>query len=345
MNKISKTYHDAVLEDIKPTKEYGKCPRCEHENDYEDWCRSCAVDIYISELPKDIFDYLTQPKNERENIFSQAFYQILELSKKYSRGITSFFEYIPIERFQDIEYLTRGGFGVIYKAKWLDGEIENINFIKNTIKRKGSHFVALKVVEGNMSESVLFAANIFDFGAKVHGYTSLGTSVAIVMRFYEENARSLIARDYLKLSWIKRCCLMMGVSKELSIMHSHETIHGDLHTGNLLYDGGYTLTISDFGHFKFPNKEFTKEEDRNYFTESEIKFKSMDFFIDDCLRLLNPPPEKMAQCPDEFITSKKFNYSTFIKENLNSSSQNLLLYSESKCLTKYSEELIIIKDI
>ncbi|RIB27758.1 kinase-like domain-containing protein [Gigaspora rosea] len=268
------------------------------------------------------------------------------------------------------------------------------------------------------------------------------------MRFYEENARSLIARDYLKLSWIKRCCLMMGVSKELSIMHSHETIHGDLHTGNLLYDAPEVLNgephtkaadiysfamimyemitgnrpfwyrpynqqlaleiclglrkyhmlcrfsffdyiayaelmtrcwdsdpkkrpdsqeifrcfnqfanmVIDYveklqpffdekGHFKFPNKEFTKEEDRNYFTESEIKFKSMDFFIDDCLRLLNPPPEKMAQCPDEFITSKKFNYSTFIKENLNSSSQNLLLYSESKCLTKYSEELIIIKDI
>ncbi|KAF0412056.1 serine/threonine protein kinase [Gigaspora margarita] len=97
--------------------------------------------------------------------------------------------------------------------------IENINFIKNTIKRKGSHFVALKVIKDNKYE-----------------FLDLDTSLTIIMRLYEENARSLIARDYWKLPWVKRWFLLLKISEELNIMHGYELKHGDLHSGNLLYD-------------------------------------------------------------------------------------------------------------
>ena len=34
------------------------------------------------------------------------------------------FEWIPFERFTNVEYLAKGGFGSIYKATWLDGPLE-----------------------------------------------------------------------------------------------------------------------------------------------------------------------------------------------------------------------------
>ena len=36
---------------------------------------------------------------------------------------------IPYEKFRDIEYLAKGGFGTVHKAKWIDGYISywNIN--------------------------------------------------------------------------------------------------------------------------------------------------------------------------------------------------------------------------
>ena len=33
------------------------------------------------------------------------------------------FEWIPFERFTNVEYLAKGGFGSIYKASWLDGPL------------------------------------------------------------------------------------------------------------------------------------------------------------------------------------------------------------------------------
>jgi len=30
----------------------------------------------------------------------------------------------PFERFTNVEYLAKGGFGSIYKATWLDGQID-----------------------------------------------------------------------------------------------------------------------------------------------------------------------------------------------------------------------------
>ncbi|CAG8726032.1 26789_t:CDS:1 [Dentiscutata erythropus] len=135
----------------KPIKRYGKCPRCKCEYDYENWCRSFALDIYILELSKDIFGYLFQPKNKRDEHDSKTSYSILfyMLQKNIQRMLNCFFEYIPKERIQNIEYLTRGGFSVIYKAEWLDGEIENRNIIRHIIKRKGPQFIALKVITNN----------------------------------------------------------------------------------------------------------------------------------------------------------------------------------------------------
>ncbi|POG82137.1 hypothetical protein GLOIN_2v1498982, partial [Rhizophagus irregularis DAOM 181602=DAOM 197198] len=36
----------------------------------------------------------------------------------------SIIEWIPYNRFYDIKYIAKGGFGKVYKANWIDGPID-----------------------------------------------------------------------------------------------------------------------------------------------------------------------------------------------------------------------------
>jgi len=45
------------------------------------------------------------------------------------------FEWIPFERFTNVEYLAKGGFGSIYKATWLDGPLEYPPPLNGIMKR------------------------------------------------------------------------------------------------------------------------------------------------------------------------------------------------------------------
>ena len=61
------------------------------------------------------------------------------------------FEWIPFERFTNVEYLAKGGFGSIYKASWLDGPIDTYggwnpkwDHEQNKFKRWGEYRVVLK---------------------------------------------------------------------------------------------------------------------------------------------------------------------------------------------------------
>ena len=58
-----------------------------------------------------------------------------------------FFEWIPFERFKNVEYLAKGGFATIYKADWLDGPLrDKWDHKENNFKRWGSETVVLKTL-------------------------------------------------------------------------------------------------------------------------------------------------------------------------------------------------------
>src|SRR5438034_8271601 len=46
-------------------------------------------------------------------------------------------EWIPYDRFYDIEYIAKGGFGKVYKANWIDGWILNWDNKNQNWKRDG----------------------------------------------------------------------------------------------------------------------------------------------------------------------------------------------------------------
>src|SRR6266498_2933031 len=61
-------------------------------------------------------------------------------------------EWIPYDRFYDIEYIAKGGFGKVYKANWIDGYIRNWDNKNQNWRRDESNiFVALKSLNNSQN--------------------------------------------------------------------------------------------------------------------------------------------------------------------------------------------------
>ncbi len=56
-----------------------------------------------------------------KNEFIDKFIQETQLSANYKNQIL---EWIPYNQFENIKFLDRGGFSIIYEATWLDGPID-----------------------------------------------------------------------------------------------------------------------------------------------------------------------------------------------------------------------------
>ncbi|CAG8709725.1 1305_t:CDS:2, partial [Cetraspora pellucida] len=212
--------------------------------------------------------------------------------------VNSLLEYIPEERLQNIETRCVDGFSTIYTAKWIGGEIESIDFIKSSIKRKGPQLVVLKTIPQEPKE---------------------------------EDAHSLIARGYCKLPWHTRLLHLLSLSRKLVIIHHEGIIHGDwqwpeipkhtpaafaelitrcwdpnpdkrlnahevfINIGRLFYVtiDYYSNLFVDKGEFKLPSKDKFVE----YFTKLEIAEydEVLEFFKDDWFRMTRPSPEKIPE--------------------------------------------------
>jgi hypothetical protein len=59
-------------------------------------------------------------------------------------------EFVPYDRFKDIEFITEGGFSKIYKATWIDGPITNKWDEK---KQEFKHFGEMKIVLKELNNS------------------------------------------------------------------------------------------------------------------------------------------------------------------------------------------------
>jgi hypothetical protein len=53
-------------------------------------------------------------------------------------------EFVPYDRFKDIEFIAKGGFSKVYKATWIDGPISYWNYKKQKYASYGEIKVVLK---------------------------------------------------------------------------------------------------------------------------------------------------------------------------------------------------------
>ena len=91
----------------------GLCPDCNQPNTITigySWCQNCNYKRFQQD-----FNKWTSGNNLIDNFIQDA--------QLRARNNHEVIEWIPYDRFRNIEFLDRGGFSTIYKAVWLDGSI------------------------------------------------------------------------------------------------------------------------------------------------------------------------------------------------------------------------------
>src|SRR5579862_6846627 len=92
-------------------KNYGLCKECKQPNTNYYWCRSCNCKRFEQN-----FQNWTSGNRDIDE-----FIQRIQLKAKDSSKVLEWIEY---DRFKNIEYLAKGGYGTIYKATFEDGYIQ-----------------------------------------------------------------------------------------------------------------------------------------------------------------------------------------------------------------------------
>jgi hypothetical protein len=103
-------------------KKNGLCKECKQPNTGDDWCQSCNSKCFQQN-----FKNWTSGNNEVDEFIQKA-----QLKAKKDHEILEWIEY---DRFENVEYLAKGGFGTIYKAIWKDGFIEKWDSENNQWER------------------------------------------------------------------------------------------------------------------------------------------------------------------------------------------------------------------
>ncbi len=125
-------------------KEYGMCEDCQQPNTGTKWCNPCNAERFRSE-----FANWTSGKEEIDK-----FIQEIQLK---ANDLYELIEWIPFDKFENVEYLARGGFSTVYKATWTDGYIKWWSHENKKWRRsgqdswEGSELVCLKSLNNSTS--------------------------------------------------------------------------------------------------------------------------------------------------------------------------------------------------
>ncbi|GBB84951.1 hypothetical protein RclHR1_11540001 [Rhizophagus clarus] len=244
----------------------GICKECGQKNTGYEWCKECNAKHFQQN-----FKNWTSGNDDIDNVI-----QGTQLSAIYNHGVL---EWIPYNKFYDIEYIAKGGFGKVFKAKWIDGYIWSWdNKIKNWERMDFNRYVALKslynsenVTSEFINEITMHRKTVYTFEysnvVKVYGITQDPETkdYMMVMEYVENGSlRNYLDKNYDKLDWSIKLKNLWQISAGLSNIHINELIHRDLHIGNILISSPYIM-ITDMGLCKPANCKVSENTRNNIY--------------------------------------------------------------------------------
>ncbi|EXX74633.1 Ste20p [Rhizophagus irregularis DAOM 197198w] len=122
----------------KRKKAYGICGECKEPGTGERWCQNCN-----SKRFKNNFKNWTSKNNDIDEFIQQSQINSVHYMK--------YLEWIPFKNFKDIIYITKGGFGKIYSAKWIEGNIISWDIENQEWERNINQNVILKSLDNSSS--------------------------------------------------------------------------------------------------------------------------------------------------------------------------------------------------
>ena len=135
-------------------KKYDLCKKCKQPNTGSLWCQTCNAKHFQQN-----FKNWTSGNHDVDK-----FIQKMQLKAEYK---TEVIEWIEHDRFENIEYLAKGGFGTTFKAIWKDGPIEVWDSQKNQWGRETTYCdlpnfpVALKCLHNSQNITAEFLSEVY----------------------------------------------------------------------------------------------------------------------------------------------------------------------------------------
>ncbi|RHZ83828.1 hypothetical protein Glove_87g249 [Diversispora epigaea] len=224
-------------------REYGKCEDCQQDNTGSQWCNTCNSKRFQSE-----FNEWTSEDAEIDE-----FIQKTQLTAtKYEEVI----EWIPFNRFNNIEYLDEGGFGKVFRATWSDGYIVSWNSQGKIWKRSQHQNVCLKSLntptnkDGFLQEIKHQLKFRGIWAIAIYGITKNPTEneYMMVMQYARYGSlRKMLNSNFKELTWENKIKNLFYIALGLAKIHETGLMHKDLHSGNIVNETKTSSYITDFG--------------------------------------------------------------------------------------------------
>ncbi|GBB97955.1 hypothetical protein RclHR1_03100017 [Rhizophagus clarus] len=237
-------------------KKFGLCEECKQPNTGDIWCQSCNSKHF-----QENFKNWTSGNSDVDKFIQES-----QLNAKTQWDKLEWVEY---DRFENIEYNSKGGFGTIYKAIWTDGNISSWNHKTNQWNSYWKTVVVLKCLNNSKDITLKFLnevklhlkVNNSACIIKLHGITkeSKTNNFMMVMQYADDgNLRQILNRDFNLLSWKDKLDILEDVACGLSNIHKMGLTHRDFHSGNILSRKGIQrkfTNIADLGLCKPANEK------------------------------------------------------------------------------------------
>ncbi|RGB25694.1 hypothetical protein C1646_771389 [Rhizophagus diaphanus] len=189
------------------------------------------------------------------NEYIDKFIQKTQLSAHTAYEARNALKWIPYDRFCDIKYIAKGGFGKVYVANLADGSINKWDY-QDWERNNEPKIVALKHLNNSQNISLDFVNEItLHYKVnnnvnviKLYGLTQDPKTKNYIMVLEYAGKGSL--RDYLdtnynQLSWKDKLLHFCYIASGLVDIHRNELIHRDFHIGNVLVSD--YIKIADLG--------------------------------------------------------------------------------------------------
>ncbi|RHZ78352.1 hypothetical protein Glove_165g133 [Diversispora epigaea] len=195
---------------------YGKCEDCQQDNTGKKWCNTYNSKRFQSE-----FNEWTSEDAEIDE-----FIQKTQLTAtKYDEVI----EWIPFDRFNNIKYFDKGGFGKVFRATCINTSTNKGGFlqeIKHQLKFRGIWAVAIYGVTKNPTEN----------------------EYMMVMQYARHGSlRKMLNSKFKELTWKTKIENLYYIALGLAKVHETGLMHKDFHSGNIVNETKISSYITDFG--------------------------------------------------------------------------------------------------
>ncbi|CAB4420312.1 unnamed protein product [Rhizophagus irregularis] len=224
-------------------EKYGLCGNCKQPCTHYGWCQPC-----ISNHFQQNFKNWTSGNHDVDEFIQKA-----QLNAKSESKII---EWIECDKFEDVEYLAKGGFGTTFKAVWKDGPWK-INYDNKPLKRKGETKVALKCLHNSQDITADFLKEI-ESNILISDYVGVVRCFGItkdpktnnfmmVMELKNGSLRQHLNNNFISLSWRQKLRSLEYITYGLECIHNKGLIHYDFHCGNILSNFDEYAYVTDLG--------------------------------------------------------------------------------------------------